>query len=126
MTHYPYRTDLSDEFGIAPYTDTSFLTLLAPNDVPGLSIRTQTGKWIDAPTIPGVSPLNGGQLRQRQRLFPAPHRAVNRSAVDGYALAFFCDAGIDWPIAGAPTRIRPDKPPKHPTTRHTECMIDYH
>ena len=30
MTHYPYRTDLSDEFGIAPYTDTSFLTLLAP------------------------------------------------------------------------------------------------
>ena len=49
MTHCPYRTDLSDEFGIAPHTDTSFLTLLAPNDVPSLSIRTQTGKWIDAP-----------------------------------------------------------------------------
>jgi isopenicillin N synthase-like dioxygenase len=47
MTHYPYRTDLADdEFGIAPHTDTSFLTLLAPNDVPGLSIRTQSGKWI--------------------------------------------------------------------------------
>ena len=31
MTHYPYRTDLADdEFGIAPHTDTSFLTLLAP------------------------------------------------------------------------------------------------
>ena len=34
MTHYPYRTDLSDEFGIAPYTDTSFLTLLAPMTFP--------------------------------------------------------------------------------------------
>jgi isopenicillin N synthase-like dioxygenase len=34
MTHYPYRTDLADdEFGIAPHTDTSFLTLLAPNGV---------------------------------------------------------------------------------------------
>jgi isopenicillin N synthase-like dioxygenase len=45
MTHYPYQTDLADdEFGIAPHTDTSFLTLLAPNDVPGLSIRTQSGK----------------------------------------------------------------------------------
>jgi isopenicillin N synthase-like dioxygenase len=53
MTHYPYQTDLADgEFGIAPHTDTSFLTLLAPNEVPGLSIRTQSGKWIDAPAIP--------------------------------------------------------------------------
>jgi isopenicillin N synthase-like dioxygenase len=45
MIHYPYQTDLADdEFEIAPHTDTSFLTLLAPNDVPGLSIRTQSGK----------------------------------------------------------------------------------
>ena len=54
MAHYPYRTDLSDEFGIAPHTDTSFLTLLAPNEVHSLSIRTQTGKRIDAPSIPGA------------------------------------------------------------------------
>jgi isopenicillin N synthase-like dioxygenase len=66
MTHYPYQTDLADdEFGIAPHTDTSFLTLLAPNDVPGLSIRTQSGKWIDAPAIPGAFVVNGGQLLQR-------------------------------------------------------------
>jgi isopenicillin N synthase-like dioxygenase len=36
MTHYPHQPDPpEDEFGIAPHTDTSFLTLLAPNDVPG-------------------------------------------------------------------------------------------
>src|SRR5271170_8386381 len=53
MTHYPQQAKaLDDEFGIAPHTDTSFLTLLAPNEVPGLSIRTQSGKWIDAPAIP--------------------------------------------------------------------------
>jgi hypothetical protein len=40
-------------------------TLLAPNDVPGLSIRTQNGKWIDAPAIPGAFVVNGGQLLQR-------------------------------------------------------------
>jgi len=45
MTHYPHQAGPpQDEFGIAPHTDTSFLTLLAPNDVPGLSIRTQSGK----------------------------------------------------------------------------------
>ena len=41
-THYPPRLQApDDEFGIAPHTDTSFLTLLAPNDVPGLSFRTK-------------------------------------------------------------------------------------
>jgi isopenicillin N synthase-like dioxygenase len=29
-----------------------------------------------------------------------PHRAVNRAGGECYALAFFCDAQIDWPIAG--------------------------
>ena len=52
MTHYPHQDGpVEDEFGLAPHTDTSFLTLLAPNDVPGLSIRTQSGKWIAAPAI---------------------------------------------------------------------------
>ena len=52
-THYPSQTKApDDEFGIAPHTDTSFLTLLAPNDVPGLAFHTQTGDWIDVPTVP--------------------------------------------------------------------------
>src|SRR5215469_2883958 len=36
MTHYPQQPQAAadDEFGIAPHTDTSFLTLLAPNEVP--------------------------------------------------------------------------------------------
>jgi isopenicillin N synthase-like dioxygenase len=37
-THYPSQPKaLDDEFGIAPHTNTGFLTLLAPNDVPGLA-----------------------------------------------------------------------------------------
>src|SRR5205814_3368326 len=51
-THYPSQPEaLDDEFVIAPHTDTSFLTLLAPNDVPGLSFRTQSGDWIDLPIV---------------------------------------------------------------------------
>jgi 2OG-Fe(II) oxygenase superfamily len=52
-THYPSQPKApADEFGIAPHTDTSFLTLLAPNDVSGLAFRTQAGDWIDDPTTP--------------------------------------------------------------------------
>ena len=129
MTHYPHQADPpDDEFGIAPHTDTSFLTLLAPNDVPGLSIRTQSGKWIDAPAIPDAFVVNGGQLLQRWTndcFLATPHRAVNCSGGERYALAFFCDSNIEWPVAAAPTCVGPDKPPKYPTTYYTDYMIRY-
>ena len=129
MTHYPrHDSPVDDEFGIAPHTDTSFLTLLAPNDVPGLSIRTQTGKWIDAPAIPGAYVVNGGQMLQRWTndfFLATPHRAINRSGGERYALAFFCDSNIDWPVAAVPTTVGPDKPPKYPTTWYTDYMTLY-
>src|SRR5262249_24372985 len=129
MTHYPHQADPpEDEFGIAPHTDTSFLTLLAPNDAPGLSIRTQGGKWIDPPAIPDAYVVKGGQLLQRwtnDYYLATPHRAVNRSGGQRYALAFFCDSNIDWPVASVPTCVGPDKPPKYPTTHYTEYMIRY-
>jgi isopenicillin N synthase-like dioxygenase len=129
MTHYPHQADPpDDEFGIAPHTDTSFLTLLAPNDVPGLSIRTQSGKWIAAPAVPDAFLVNGGQLLQRwtnDYFLATPHRAINRSGGERYALAFFCDSNIDWPVAAVPTCVGPDKPPKYPTTYYTDYMIRY-
>ena len=129
MTHYPNQAaPADDEFGIAPHTDTSFLTLLAPNEVPGLSIRTQGGQWIDAPALPGGYLVNGGQLLQRwtnEFCLATPHRAVNRSGGERYALAFFCDSTIDWPIAAVPTTVGPDRPPKYPTTWYTDYMIQY-
>ena len=129
MTHYPYQEALADdEFGIAPHTDTSFLTLLAPNDVPGLSIRTQSGKWIDAPRrarrlcrewrpdaaaldqrrLPG-HPAPRGQPQRRRALCPGlllrqPHRLAGRLGAD---------------------LVGPDRPPKYPTTWYTDYMIQY-
>ena len=129
MTHYPpHDGPVDDEFGIAPHTDTSFLTLLAPNDVPGLSIRARSGNWIEAPSVPDAFVVNGGQLLLRwtnDRFLATPHRAVNRTGGERYALAFFCDSNIDWPIASVPTCVGPDKPPKYPTTWYTDYMVQY-
>jgi isopenicillin N synthase-like dioxygenase len=128
-THYPSQPAApDDEFGIAPHTDTSFLTLLAPNDVPGLAFRTRAGDWIDVPTTPDAFIVNGGQLLLRwtnDRFLATPHRAVNRSGGERYALAFFCDANIDWPVAAVPTCVGPDRPPKYETTYYTDYMIHY-
>jgi isopenicillin N synthase-like dioxygenase len=128
-THYPPQEVVADgEFGIAPHTDTSFLTLLAPNEVPGLSIRTPDGTWIDAPAIPEAFVVNGGQFLQRwtnDAFLATPHRAINRTGGERYALAFFCDSNIDWPIAAVPTTVGPDRPPKYPTTYYTDYMVLY-
>jgi isopenicillin N synthase-like dioxygenase len=128
-THYPSQPAApDDEFGIAPHTDTSFLTLLAPNDVPGLAFRTQSDRWIDVPTVPGAFIVNGGQLLlhwTNDRFLATPHRAVNRTGGERYALAFFCDANIDWPVAAVPTCVGPDNPPKYETTYYTDYMIRY-
>jgi isopenicillin N synthase-like dioxygenase len=129
MTHYPpIEAPPDDEFGIAPHTDTSFLTLLAPNEVPGLSIRTQSGQWISPPASTEAYLVNGGQLLQRWTndfFLATPHRAINRSGGERYALAFFCDSNIDWPIAPVPTTVGPDRPPKYPTTWYTDYMALY-
>jgi isopenicillin N synthase-like dioxygenase len=129
MTHYPpQEPDAADDFGIAPHTDTSFLTVLAPNEVAGLAIRKLDGKWLDAPPIADAFVVNGGQLLLRwtnDRFLATPHRAINRSGGERYALAFFCDARIDWPIAAVPTTVGPDKPPKYETTYYTDYMVAY-
>lgn len=129
-THYPQQPPdtTDDEFGIAPHTDTSFLTLLAPNDVPGLSIRARGGRWLDVLPNPDAFMVNGGQLLLRwtnDRFLATPHRAINRSGGERYALAFFCDANIDWPVAAVPTCVGPDNPPRYETTYYTEYMIAY-
>jgi isopenicillin N synthase-like dioxygenase len=128
-THYPPQEVAADgEFGIAPHTDTSFLTVLAPNEVPGLSIRLQNGEWLDAPAIPDAFVVNGGQMLVRwtnDHFLATPHRAINRTGGERYALAFFCDSNIDWPVAAVPTTVGPDKPPKYPTTWYTDYMALY-
>jgi isopenicillin N synthase-like dioxygenase len=99
-----------------------------PNEVPGLSIRTQSGRWIDALAIPDAFVVNGGQLLQRWTndvFLATPHRAINRSGGERYALAFFCDSHIDWPIAAVPTCVGPNAPPKYPTTYYTDYMARY-
>ena len=76
--------------------------------MPGLSIRTQSGKWIDAPAIPDAYVVNGGQMLQRWTndvFLATPHRAINRSGGERYAIPFFCDSNIDWPVAAVPTTV---------------------
>ncbi len=126
MTHYPSQDAPADnEFGLAPHTDTSFMTLLAPNKVPGLSVRLPSGRWIDAQQIEGAFLVNGGDMLRRwsnDRFLATPHRVINKSGAERYALPFFFDCSAEYIMECLPTCTDPGNPPKYEPITYVEYM----
>ncbi|WP_165943214.1 isopenicillin N synthase family dioxygenase [Roseicella aquatilis] len=125
LTHYPPVEYGADEYGIAPHTDSSFITLLAQNPVPGLQIRTQAGEWIDAPVIPGTYVVNTGDVLNRWsngRFLSTPHRAVNMQPRARYAIPFFYHPNPETSLECLPTCTDAANPPRFPAQTVGEYM----
>ncbi|HEV7267668.1 MAG TPA: 2-oxoglutarate and iron-dependent oxygenase domain-containing protein [Falsiroseomonas sp.] len=127
MSHYPQQapTAPENEFGIAPHVDTSFMTILAQNRIPGLSLRLSSGEWVDAPAPEGALLINGGMMLRRwtdNRFMATPHRVINRSGRERYAIPFFFDASYDAVMAP----ITADgSPARQPPITYPEFMTGY-
>ena len=125
LTHYPPVDYGADEYGIAPHTDSSFMTLLAQNPVPGLQIRTQDGEWIDAAVMPGTFVVNTGDVLNRWtngRFLSTPHRAFNKLPSSRYAIPFFFHPNPDTLIEALPTCVSDANPPRFPAQTVDEYM----
>ena len=107
LSHYPPVAAYDEnQFGIAPHTDSTFITLLAQNRVPGLQIRRRDGVWIDAPVIEGTFIVNTGDTLHRwtnARFLSTPHRAFNVSGVSRYAIPYFFHPSPETMIDCLPT-----------------------
>ena len=99
LTHYPpLASGEAASVSLTPHTDSGFMTLLAPNPVPGLSILLPDGRWVDAPVVADAFVVNGGDILHRwtnERFLSTPHRVINRTGGDRYAIPFFCDPNHD-------------------------------
>lgn len=128
LTHYPAVAYGADEFGIAPHTDSSFITLLAQNPVPGLQIRTRAGEWIDAPVIPDTFVVNTGDVLKQWsngRFISTPHRAFNKEPRSRYAIPFFFHPNEDTSIAPLPSCVSAENPPRFPDQTVGEYMAAF-
>jgi isopenicillin N synthase-like dioxygenase len=128
MSHYPpAETGDGDQFGIAPHTDSSFLTMLAQTGQPGLQVRLPDGVWRDVPSRRGAIVVNSGDMLRRwanHRVLSTPHRATNRTpGGERYAFPFFFDANIDYPMACLPTCCGPDNPPRYEPITYMDYML---
>jgi isopenicillin N synthase-like dioxygenase len=118
LSHYPPNLTADDnQFGIAPHTDSGFMTFLPQSAVPGLEIRTTSGKWLAVPPMPGTYLVNTGDILHQwtnRGFLSTPHRAINRSNTDRYAIPFFYDPNTDVMIECLPTCTGPGNPPLYP------------
>ncbi|HQT79412.1 MAG TPA: 2-oxoglutarate and iron-dependent oxygenase domain-containing protein [Rhodopila sp.] len=117
LSHYPPIPSEQNQFGIAPHTDSGFMTFLPHSDIPGLEILTVTKRWIPVPDLPGTFLVNTGDILYQwtnRRFRSTPHRAVNRSPRDRYAIPFFYDPNTDVMIECLPGCSSPDNPPHYP------------
>jgi isopenicillin N synthase-like dioxygenase len=125
LTHYPVSQYSQKEFALAPHTDSSFLTILAQNKVPGLQILTRRGIWIDAPVIEGTFVINSGDILRRwtnDRFLSTPHRAFNTSGTPRYAIPYFCHPDPDYVMECLPTCLEPDRPQRYPAETSADYM----
>ena len=130
MTHYPQQDPMSSEaeWGLAPHADTSFMTILAQNKIPGLSLRLPGGEWVDAPAPSGSFLVNGGMMLRRwtnEKFLATPHRVTNRSGRERYAIPFFMDADYEAVIDAIPTCVDADHPQKYPPFTYLDFMTEY-
>ena len=115
MSHYPPVAAEANQFGIAPHTDSNFMTFLAQTEVPGLQVRAPSGDWLDVPYVPGSFAVNSGDMLKRWSngcLKSTPHRALPPKGRDRYAIPFFLGPRFDQRIECLPTCTGPGNPPR--------------
>jgi isopenicillin N synthase-like dioxygenase len=118
LLHYPPVTSpLPDgQLGAGVHTDYGNVTLLATDAVGGLMVQDRSGRWLDAPVIPGAFICNIGDCLMRWSndvYVSTPHKVVSPREAERYSVAFFLDPNPDAMVACLPTCISPDRPAKY-------------
>ena len=117
LLHYPPQEEIGNrQYGIAPHTDNSLMTLLAQADVSGLAVRMPSGHWRAVDVIPGTLLINTGNLMVRWtngEYLSTKHRVINTNAVDRYSIPVFFGPSGDALIECLPTCQDPDRPPRY-------------
>jgi isopenicillin N synthase-like dioxygenase len=125
LSHYPPVAAEPNQFGIAPHSDSNFMTFLAQTAVPGLQVRMPSGAWLDVPYIPGSFAVNSGDTLHRwsnARFKSTPHRALPPVRRERYAIPFFLGPRFDQRIECLPTCVGPGNPPRWEPITYAEWL----
>jgi isopenicillin N synthase-like dioxygenase len=118
LLHYPPVDKPLDkgQLGAGEHTDYGNVTLLATDSSGGLMVRDRSGRWLDAPVIPGAYVCNIGDCLMRWTndiYVSTPHKVVTPPGKDRYSIAFFLDPDPDAVVACLPTCADATRPAKY-------------
>ena len=127
MSHYPpAELGEKDQFGVSAHTDSSFLTMLPQGDLPGLEVKLPGHGWRLVKAPHGSIVVNSGDLMRRwtnHRFLSTPHRAINNNpGKNRYAIPFFFDAHVDYPMSCLPTCQGSENPARYEAITYTDYM----
>lgn len=126
LSHYPVLEHGEHQYGLAPHTDSGFMTFLPQNDIPGLAIRPEGYDWMEPPVLPGSFLVNSGDILRRwtnDRFLSTSHRVLNSSGRDRYAIPYFFDPNTDTVIECLPTCQGPARPAQYPPVPYEEYLL---
>jgi isopenicillin N synthase-like dioxygenase len=128
LLHYPpAKKPLSDgQLGAGTHTDYGNVTLLATDAVGGLMVQDRSGRWLEAPVVPGTFVCNIGDCLMRWSndvYVSTPHKVVSPPGADRYSVAFFLDPNPDAVVACLPTCIGPERPAKYPPITGADFLL---
>ncbi|PON43033.1 Oxoglutarate/iron-dependent dioxygenase [Parasponia andersonii] len=93
INNYSAPQNLEDEVeGLGMHTDMSCVTILYQDQIGGLQVRSEEGKWMDISPCEGTLLVNIGDMLQawsNEKLRSSEHRVVLRRPENRFSLAFF-------------------------------------
>ncbi len=130
MLHYPPQKEIGNrQYGIAPHTDNSLMTILAQANVSGLAVRMPSGHWRMVDIVPGTLLVNTGNLMVRWtngEYLSTKHRVINTNDVDRYSLPVFFGPSGDAVIECLPTCTGPGRPPLYEPITYRKLRLWYY
>ncbi|XP_034709169.1 gibberellin 20-oxidase-like protein [Vitis riparia] len=93
IINYSPPDDFKEEVeGLGMHTDMSCVTVVYPDEIGGLQVRSREGKWMDISPCEGTLVVNIGDMLQawsNGKLRSSEHRVVLKKPVNRFSLAFF-------------------------------------
>lgn len=112
IIRYPGRDKAETDQGVGAHRDGGFVTVLLQDVMPGLRVREEDGRWIDAPPVAGTFVINTGELLELATngfVHAKVHDVLAPPAgMDRYSVAFFLGSRPDAvvPVIDLPPELR--------------------
>ncbi|CAO2826586.1 unnamed protein product [Amaranthus hypochondriacus] len=122
--HYPPCPDPSLTLGTRKHGDTSLITILLQDNVPGLQVL-KDDQWIGIQPISNAFVVNFGyqlQIVSNGKVRSAEHRVVTSKNDDRYSAALFFQPAPDFVIEPAKALVNAENPPIYKGVRYADFI----